>query len=195
MGHPISHSAVADLLPSLGYSLQGTRKTQEGKQHPDRDAQFRYLNNLAEQFLASGDPVISVDTKKKELVGRYAQAGAEWHPKDTPVQVSTYDFPDQAEGKAIPYGVYDLPITVHGSRWVSITTPQCSPWPPSNNGGTRWARTNTGIPADCSSPPTAAAPTATAPGSGIPTHPTRYRTRHGNHCLPLPTRHQQMEQD
>lgn len=117
MGHPISHSAVAALLPSLGYSLQGTRKTQEGAQHPDRDAQFRYLNNLAEQFLADGDPMISVDTKKKELVGRYAQAGAEWHQKDTPVEVSTYNFPDQAEGKAIPYGVYDL---VDNSAWVSV---------------------------------------------------------------------------
>src|SRR4051812_28538816 len=80
-GHAISHSVVANLLHSCGYSLQATRKTLEGRQHPDRDAQFRYLNALAAQFLTSGDPVISVDTKKKELVGRYAQAGKEWHPR------------------------------------------------------------------------------------------------------------------
>lgn len=77
MGHAVSHSAVAKILRSLKYSLQGTRKTLEGRQHPDRDAQFRYINTLAGEFLASGDPVISVDTKKKELVGRYAQAGQE----------------------------------------------------------------------------------------------------------------------
>jgi hypothetical protein len=111
MGHRVSHSVVAKILRSLGYSLQGTRKTLEGKQHSDRDAQFRYLNGLAAQFLASGDPVISVDTKKKELIGRYAQSGQEWHPQGAPVEVSTYDFPGQAEGKAIPYGVYDLTNT------------------------------------------------------------------------------------
>jgi DDE family transposase len=105
MGHRVSHSVVAKILRSLGYSLQGTRKALEGKQHPDRDEQFGYLNDLARQFLASGDPVISVDTKKKELVGRYAQSGHEWQPQGEPVEVSTYDFPGQAEGKAIPYGV------------------------------------------------------------------------------------------
>jgi hypothetical protein len=108
---------VAHILHSLDYSLQGTRKTLEGHQHPDRDAQFRYLNSLAQEFLTSGDPVISVDTKKKELVGRFAQAGAEWHPHGEPVEVSTYNFPDQADGKAIPYGVYDL---TDNSAWVSV---------------------------------------------------------------------------
>lgn len=116
-GHPISHTAVAKLLRSLGYSLQSTRKKMEGSQHPDRDDQFRYINKLATEFLAAGDPVISVDTKKKELVGRFAQAGQEWHPKGEPVEVSTYDFPEQADGKAIPYGVYDLG---HNSAWVSV---------------------------------------------------------------------------
>ena len=116
-GHPISHTAVAKLLRSLGYSLQGTRKKMEGSQHPDRDDQFRYINKLATEFLAAGDPVISVDTKKKELVGQFAQAGQEWHPQGEPVEVSTYDFPEQADGKAIPYGVYDL---AHNSAWVSV---------------------------------------------------------------------------
>jgi transposase len=117
MGHAVSHSVVAKILRSLKYSLQGTRKTLEGRQHPDRDAQFRYINTLAGEFLASGDPVISVDTKKKELIGQYAQAGQEWHPQGEPVEVSTYDFPSQADGKAIPYGVYDL---TENNAWVSV---------------------------------------------------------------------------
>jgi len=126
MGHAVSHSVVAKILRSLKYSLQGTRKTLEGRQHPDRDAQFRYINTLAGKFLISGDPVISVDTKKKELVGRYAQAGREWHPQGEPVEVSTYDFSSQADGKAIPYGVYDLTETALGSRSVSTTTRRSS---------------------------------------------------------------------
>jgi hypothetical protein len=89
----------------------------EGSQHPDRDDQFRYINKLAGEFLASGDPVISVDTKKKELVGQFSQVGKEWHPQGEPVDVSTYNFPDQADGKAIPYGVYDL---TDNSAWVSV---------------------------------------------------------------------------
>jgi hypothetical protein len=89
----------------------------EGNQHSDRDDQFRYINKQAEDFLAAGDPVISVDTKKKELVGQFAQAGKEWHPQGEPVDVSTYDFPDQADGKAIPYGVYDIH---DNSAWVSV---------------------------------------------------------------------------
>ena len=117
MGHSISHSVVAKILRSRGYSLQGTRKTMEGHQHPDRDEQFRYINKLASEFLAAGDPVISVDTKKKELVGRFSQAGKEWHPQGEPVEVSTYNFPNQADGKAIPYGVYDL---ADNSAWVSV---------------------------------------------------------------------------
>jgi len=102
IGHKISHSVAAKILRGHGYSLQGTRKALEGAQHPDRDAQFRYINRLAMEFIAAGDPVISVDTKKKELVGRFAQGGAEWHRTGEPVQVSTYDFPHIADGKAIP---------------------------------------------------------------------------------------------
>ena len=117
MGHEISHSVVAKILRGNGYSLQGTRKTLEGAQHPDRDAQFRYINGLAMDFLATGDPVLSVDTKKKEQVGRFAQRGAEWHRIGEAVQVSTYDFPHLADGKAIPYGVYDI---ADDSAWVSV---------------------------------------------------------------------------
>jgi len=117
MGHQISHNATADLLHSLGFSLQGNRKTLEGAQHPDRDAQFRYINSLAESFLAEGSPVVSVDTKKKELVGRFGQSGREWRPAGRPVEVSTYDFPGSADGKAVPYGVYDI---ADDSAWVSV---------------------------------------------------------------------------
>jgi hypothetical protein len=117
MGHDISHSVVAKMLRSAGFSLQGTRKTLEGAQHPDRDAQFRYINSRAQEFLAAGEPVISVDTKKRELVGRFTQAGREWQPSGDPEQVSTYDFPSLAEGKAIPYGVYDI---ADDSAWVSV---------------------------------------------------------------------------
>jgi hypothetical protein len=117
MGHSVSHDVVAKILHSLHYSLQGTRKKLEGSQHPDRDDQFRYINKLAKEFLAAGDPVISIDTKKKELVGQFTQAGKEWHPQGEPVDVSTYDFPSEADGKAIPYGVYDL---TDNSAWVSV---------------------------------------------------------------------------
>lgn len=117
IGHSVSHDVVAKILHSLRYSLQGTRKKLEGSQHPDRDDQFRYINKLAKEFLAAGDPVISIDTKKKELVGRFTQVGKEWHPQGEPVDVSTYDFPSEADGKAIPYGVYDL---ADNSAWVSV---------------------------------------------------------------------------
>ncbi len=117
IGHSVSHDVVAKILHSLRYSLQSTRKKLEGSQHPDRDDQFRYINKLAKEFLAAGDPVISVDTKKKELVGRFTQAGKEWHPQGEPADVSTYDFPSEADGKAIPYGVYDL---ADNSAWVSV---------------------------------------------------------------------------
>jgi hypothetical protein len=94
MGHRVSHSVVAKILGSLGSTLQRTRKTPDGQQPSDRDAQFRYINRLAEQFLAGGDPVLSIDTNKKELVGRHAQASKERQPKDEPARVSTYDFPE-----------------------------------------------------------------------------------------------------
>ncbi len=107
-GHRCGKNAVARLLAAEGFSLQGNSRTMEGKRHPDRDAQFRYINERAKQFLAAGDPVISVDTKKKELVGQYAQKGRGWRRKGDPVKVRDHDFPDPEQGVAIPYGVYDV---------------------------------------------------------------------------------------
>ena len=106
--HPVSHVTVAQLLHDLDYSLQGTRKTEEGTDHPDRDAQFRYINAAVKKYLAHGWPVISVDTKKKELVGRFHNGGRRWRPAKQPVHVLTHDFPGPAVPRAYPYGVYDI---------------------------------------------------------------------------------------
>jgi hypothetical protein len=111
MGHPVSHVRVAEILHGLRYSLQSTAKQVEGAQHPDRDAQFRYINKQVKARLRAKEPVVSVDTKKKELVGdspKYANGGKEWQPEGTPERVGVHDFPDPAVGKAIPYGVYDV---------------------------------------------------------------------------------------
>jgi hypothetical protein len=107
-GHPISHETVAQLLRHLDYSLQGTRKTKEGKQHPDRDAQFRFIGEEVRKALAAKRPVISVDTKKKELVGNYENAGRQWRRAGTPPQVRVHDFPTPDVPRAYPYGIYDL---------------------------------------------------------------------------------------
>ena len=115
-GHSVAPRTVAKLLHESGYSLQATRKTREGRDHPDRDAQFRYLTGQVNAHLGSGDPVVSVDTKKKELVGRYKNGGREWQPKGEPEQVEVYDFIGEA-GKAIPYGVYDVAAN---AAWVSV---------------------------------------------------------------------------
>jgi hypothetical protein len=101
-GHPVSQRTVCDLLTAEGYSLQSVRKTREGKQHPDRDAQFQYLNAQVQAAIKDGQPVISVDTKKKELVGDFKNAGQEWQKKETPVEVRVHDFVDRALGKAAP---------------------------------------------------------------------------------------------
>jgi transposase len=118
-GHKVSADTVGDLLREEGFSLQGNAKTIEGNQHPDRDAQFRYLNEQAKTYQAGGDPVVSVDTKKKELVGQYKNAGRQWRPTGEPVEVQTHDFPDRDLGKAIPYGIYDL---VANTGWVGVGT-------------------------------------------------------------------------
>jgi len=116
-GHPVSDRSVAALLSGMGFSLQGNAKILEGTQHVDRDAQFRHINDSVAAFLAAGDPVISVDTKKKELVGDFKTAGREYAPAGQPERVNTYDFPNLGLGKAIPYGVYDL---CANAGWVSV---------------------------------------------------------------------------
>ncbi len=118
-GHAVSHQTVAELLRGLEYSLQGTTKTLEGAQHPDRDAQFKYINRMTKKYLRQRWPIISVDTKKKELVGEYGRAGREWRPKGKPEKVLVHDFPDPAVGKAIPYGVYDVGRDL---GWVNVGT-------------------------------------------------------------------------
>ncbi len=117
MGHPVSSATVAGLLHELHYSLQGTAKQREGRQHEDRDAQFRYLNGLVADRLAAGEPVISVDTKKKELVGQRANGGQEWQPAGDPVRVDVHDFPDPEVPKAVPYGVSDIGAD---AGWVTV---------------------------------------------------------------------------
>ncbi len=119
LGHRVSARTVAKLLKQAGYSLQANSKTIEGDQHPDRDAQFGYLNTHVEGFLADGDPVISVDTKKKELVGNYKAAGREWEPAGSPRPVKVHDFADKALGKVAPYGVYDIATN---TGWVNVGT-------------------------------------------------------------------------
>ena len=118
-GHRVSADTVADLLHEEGFSLQGNAKALEGGQHPDRDAQFRYINEQVKAHQGTGDPVVSVDTKKKELVGAYKNGGREWRPGGEPAKVSTHDFPDPDLGKAIPYGIYDLAAN---AGWVSVGT-------------------------------------------------------------------------
>lgn len=118
-GHDVGPTTVASLLRELGYSLQAAKKTVEGKQHPDRDEQFRNINKQAKECLAGGVPVISVDTKKKELVGYFKNDGREWQPVGTPTRALVHDFPQDAVGKAIPYGVYD---TGRNEAWVSVGT-------------------------------------------------------------------------
>jgi transposase len=116
-GHELSARTVGRLLNAAGYSLQGNRKTKEGAGHPDRNAQFEHINATVKRFQQRGQPVISVDTKKKELVGEFKNGGREWRPKGEPLEVNTYDFMDPDLGKAIPYGVYDLS---RNEGWVSV---------------------------------------------------------------------------
>jgi Rhodopirellula transposase DDE domain len=116
-GHPVSADTVAGLLKAEGFSLQATSRTTEGARHPDRDAQFRYINNQVKEFVADGQPVVSVDTKKKEVLGEYAVGGREWHRTGQPVRVRAHDFPDKDAAKAVPYGIYDLAAD---AGWVSV---------------------------------------------------------------------------
>lgn len=116
-GDAVSQRTVCDLLAREGYSLQSVRKTREGAQHPDRDAQFHHLNAQVQAAIEAKQPVISVDTRKKELVGDFKNAGQEWQKKRSPVKVRVHDFVDPALGKAAPYGVYDLAAN---QGWVSV---------------------------------------------------------------------------
>ena len=118
-GHRISADTVGDLLRDLGFSLQGNAKTLEGKQDPDRDAQFRYISEQAKEHQDAGNPVVSVDTKKKEQVGQYKNNGRQWRPEGEPIQVSGHDFPDEELGKAVPYGIYDIAAN---TGWVNVGT-------------------------------------------------------------------------
>lgn len=115
--HPVSDRTVASLLKERGYSLQANRKTREGQSHPDRNAQFEYINVSVLRFQRRGSPAISVDTKKKELVGDFKNSGREWRPKGTPEDVRVHDFQDKLLGKAIPYGVYDI---ASNQGWVNV---------------------------------------------------------------------------
>jgi transposase len=117
LGHEVHFTSVAKLLRQLGYSLQANVKTREGSRHPDRDAQFDHINQAVQAALDEGQPVISVDTNKKELVGDFKNAGREWRPKGRPVPVRVHDFKDKELGKAIPYGIYDL---AEDSGWVNV---------------------------------------------------------------------------
>ena len=117
MGHQVSRSTVCDLLAQMGYSLQSVRKTREGTQHSDRDAQFRYIADMVAQYQRQRQPVISVDTKKKEMVGDFKNAGREWQPKGQPEPVRVHDFIDPELGKVAPYGVYDVTAN---EGWVSV---------------------------------------------------------------------------
>lgn len=117
MGHQISERSVATLLKELGYSLQAMRKTKEGGNHVERDAQFGHIAAMVREFQSRGQPVVSVDAKKKELVGTFANKGREWQPKGRPEEANVYDFIDKELGKVTPYGVYDLS---HNIGWVSV---------------------------------------------------------------------------
>ncbi|MEK7995428.1 MAG: ISAzo13 family transposase [Planctomycetota bacterium] len=116
-GYSVSHVLVANLLDEMEYSLQANRKTMEGASHPDRNAQFEYINGEVSRRMGKGMPVISVDTKKKELIGRFKNGGRQWRPKGNPERVNVHDFLDKKKGKAIPYGVYELGRNV---GWVSV---------------------------------------------------------------------------
>jgi hypothetical protein len=116
-GHDVSHQTVARLLAESGYNLQANRKSEEGKDHPDRNAQFEHINGKVRSFQRRGQPVVSVDTKKKELVGNYKNPGQEWEPQGQPRRVKSKDFPDKELGKVAPYGVYDLTAN---EGWVNV---------------------------------------------------------------------------
>ena len=193
--HPVSDRTVALLLKQSGYSLQANRKTREGSSHPDRNAQFEYINRQVRAFQRRRQPVISVDTKKKELVGEFKNPGEEWQPKGQPEKVNVHDFPDPKLGKAIPYGVYDLACN---EGWVSVGIDHdtaefaCASirrwWNEMGSGGFRGNRTvdHGGRRRQ-----------QQQPQSAVEEVPAGFGRRVGHHlaCLSFSARHQQMEQD
>ena len=116
-GHTVSYRVVGEILKSEGFSLQANKKTDEGKTHPDRNEQFLHIHQKVKKFQGEGEPVISIDAKKKELIGNFKNNGKEWHPKGQPEETKVYDFPSDAEGKVTPYGVYDI---TNNKGWVSV---------------------------------------------------------------------------
>jgi len=166
MGHQIGRTLVGQLLHQLDYSLQANRKTREGSNHPDRDAQFHYINDRVKEALAAGEPAISIDTKKKELVGDFKNGGREWRPKGDPEHVRVHDFVIKTLGRAVPYGVYDI---ADNAGWVSVGIDHDTAALSSTQsaaGGSSWAKSVTHGRRACRSPPTAAAVTAHACGCG-----------------------------
>lgn len=149
-GHVVSAATVGRLLRQHGFSLQATAKTLEGAQHPDRDAQFRYINEQVKQHQADSEPVISVDAKKKELLGQPPNAGREWRPKGQPIRVEDHSFFTGPQGpQAIPYGITTSPPMPAGSTSASITTPRRSLWRPFAAGGRGEDEPTTRTPPDC----------------------------------------------
>jgi hypothetical protein len=138
LGHKISANSVRRLLPTLGYSRQSNRKAQEGSKHPDRNAQFEHINAKVMVAQAQGQPVISVDTKKKELIGNYKNGGTDYRPKGDPRRVKVHDFEDKELGKIVPYGVTTWAPMPAGSASGSRATRPSSPSPQSNAGSMRW---------------------------------------------------------
>jgi hypothetical protein len=116
-GYTVSHELIRQILREQEYSLQTNRKTKEGGEHPDRNAQFEFINRQSKEFISNNQPVMSVDCKKKELIGNYKNGGKEWQPSKTPIEVNVYDFIDKTNGKAAPYGVYDVK---NNKGWISV---------------------------------------------------------------------------
>ena len=143
LGHTVSFRTVARLLHELGYSLQANVKVREGSAHPDRDGQFRHINQAVSAAIGAGQPLISVDTKKKELVGDFKAVGRELRPRGSPIPVRVHDFRDPVLGTAIPYGIYDLADDTGWSTWASTTTPPSSRSPRSAAGGSTWVASAT----------------------------------------------------
>ena len=194
-GHPVSSVTVGRCLVEMGYTLQSNVKTREGKQHPDRDAQFHYLNRQVKTFLRTGDPVISVDTKKKELVGSFKNAGRTWRPKGKPHQVNVYDFPSHSKGKAIPYGAYDIALDravvnvgiTHETGEFAVES--IRRWWHLDGSKHYRSAARLLICAD------SGGGNGSPPGLEGGTAATVRRDRNADHGVPLPTRNQQVEQD